>query len=177
MARSGGSDGFRYPPGHSHAFAWLRPSTPSHGWRTARLPAGTARLSFPRQWRSIKSDPGAVSAAVRGGRGEIQGYLNATPQQATETLSNWSSFRLEHNQDEGDVEVTPIATARGLRFRGGHGSCVIDAYTSSGGNRYREIACIVSGRTATTVVVGAAPPALWTKQGPAIERAVSSFLT
>ena len=70
-----------------------------------------------------------------------------------------------------------VASATNLRFRVAHGSCVIDTYTSSTGRRYREIACLVAGASATTVVVGAAPPARWQRQGPAIERAVSSFLT
>ena len=34
----------------------------------------------------------------------------------------------------------PIASSTGLRFRGGHGSCVIDDYTTSKAT-YREIAC------------------------------------
>lgn len=158
-------------------FAWLRPSQTPPGWRTSRLPDGTARLSYPPRWRSIRSDPGTVSAALRSGDGRIRGYLNATPQQGTETLANWSSFRVDHNRDEGDEAVRPVASATNLRFPGGRGSCVIDTYRSSTGRSFREIACIVAGARATTVVVGAAPPAQWPRQGPAIERAISSFLT
>ena len=75
------------------------------------------------------------------------------------------------------MNVAPVASATNLRFLGARGSCVIDTYTSSTGHSYREIACIVAGGTATTVVVGAAPPQQWPRQGPAIERAISSFLT
>jgi hypothetical protein len=75
------------------------------------------------------------------------------------------------------VNVRQVASATNLRFRDGHGSCVIDTYTSSTERHYREIACIVTGVGATTVVVGAAPPAQWEQQGPAIERAISSFIT
>jgi hypothetical protein len=75
------------------------------------------------------------------------------------------------------VKVKEVASATNLRFRAGHGSCVIDDYASSTGHSYREIACIVTGASATTVVVGAAPPAQWPRQAPAIERAISSFLT
>jgi hypothetical protein len=160
-----------------HAFAWLRPSPPPPTWRTASLPGGAARMAYPAGWRAIRSDPGTVSAALRSGTGEIIGYLNATPRQGAESLGNWSSFRVDHNGDEGDVDVTPVATARNLRFRAGSGSCVVDDYTSSSGHDYREIACIVAGASATTVVVGAAPPAQWPSQGPAIEQAISSFLT
>jgi hypothetical protein len=161
----------------STAFSWLRPSPPPPPWHTGRLPGGVARLAYPLGWRSIRSDPGTFSAALRAPTGEIRGYLNATPRQGTETLSNWGSFRLDHNRDEGDVDVTQIASATNLQFRGGHGSCVIDVYRSSSGRSYREVACIVAGATATTVVVGAAPPAQWSRQGPALERAISSFLT
>ncbi len=75
------------------------------------------------------------------------------------------------------MNVKAVASATNLRFRDAHGSCVIDTYTSSSGRPYREIACIVAGAGATTVVVGAAPPAQWGQEGPAIERAISSFIT
>ena len=167
------------PPAASspQAFAWLRPAAPPRGWHSSRLPDGAARMAYPLRWRSIRSDPGTVSAAVRSDSGEIRGYLNATPKQGAETLADWSRFRLDHNGDEGDVNVRPVASATNLRFRDAHGSCVIDTYTSSTGRPYREIACIVAGASATTVVVGAAPPAHWPQQGPAIERAISSFIT
>jgi hypothetical protein len=161
--------------GQASAFAWLRPSPAPSAWHTSRL--SNARLAYPLRWRSITSDPGTVSAALRGGTGRIKGYLNATPQQGAETLSNWSSFRPDHNRDEGDVSVKLLASATNLSFRAGHGSCVIDTYTSSTGRNFREIACIVAGTSATTVIVGAAPPTQWPRQAPAIERAISSFLT
>jgi hypothetical protein len=169
----GGAPSGTQPP----AFAWLHPSPPPPAWRTTSLPSGAARMAYPAGWRPIRSDPGTVSAALRSGDGEILGYLNATPQQGSESLDNWSSFRVDHNGDEGDVDVTPVAAATDLRFRAGNGSCVVDDYTSSTGHDYREIACIVAGSSATTVVVGAAPPAQWPSQGSAIERAISSFLT
>jgi hypothetical protein len=53
---------------------------------------------------------------------------------------------------------------------------VIDRYRTSR-HRYREIACIVAGRRATTVVVGAALPSAWAALGPGIERAISSLRT
>ncbi len=161
----------------ARAFAWLRPSPAPPAWRTSRLPDGAARLAYPHRWRSIRSDPGTVSAALRSGQGRILGYLNATPQQGAETVSNWSSFRPDHNRDEGDVDVKLVASGTNLRFRGARGSCVVDDYRSSSGRSYREIACIVAGASATTVVVGAGPPAQWPRQGPAIKRAISSFLT
>ncbi len=167
------------PPaaGGAEAFGWLHASPPPGGWQRSRLPGGAATVFYPPGWRAIRSDPGTVTAALRSPSGEIRGYLNATPKQGDETLANWAHFRPDHNGEEGDVDITTLASATGLRFRSGHGSCVTDAYTSSSGHDYREIACIVAGARATTVVVGAAPPDQWQRQGPAIERAISSFLT
>ncbi len=159
------------------AFGWLRPSPPPRAWHTSQLRGGVARLAYPLGWQPIRTDPGTFSAAIRAPTGEILGYLNATPHQGAETLSNWGSFRLDHNRDEGDVDVKSVASATGLRFLSGRGSCVIDTYTTSSGRSYREVACIVAGARATTVVVGAAPPVRWSRQGPALERAISSFLT
>jgi hypothetical protein len=165
------------PAGQTRAFAWLRPAPPPAMWHTSRLPDGATQLAYPLRWRSIRSDPGTVSAAIRGRNGAIRGYLNATPQQGAETLANWSSFRLHHNRLEGDVDVKRVTSATNLRFRDAHGSCVIDGYRSSTGHRFREIACIVAGASATTVVVGAAPPGRWHREAPVLERAVSSFVT
>jgi hypothetical protein len=165
------------PDSQANAFAWLRPSPAPAAWHTSPLPGRTARMAYPPSFRPIRSDPGTVSAAERGPGGGIRGYLNATPQQGAETLANWSSFRIDHNRDEGDVNERGIVSATNLRFPGANGSCVIDTYTSSTGHAYREVACIVAGASATTVVVGASPPALWPTQGPTIERAISSFRT
>ena len=164
-------------PAGAETFGFLDASPPPRAWQESRLPDGSATLAYPSGWKAIRSDPGTVTAALRSPSGEIRGYLNATPQQGGETLSNWGHFRTDHNRDEGDVDIRTLASSRGLHFRGGRGSCVIDTYASSTGHAYREIACIVNGTSATTVVVGAAPPGQWRQQGPAIERAMSSFLT
>ena len=114
-----------------------------------------------------------TASRTEGGR--IVGYLNITPRSGEETLLNWASFRPAHNREEGDRDLVPLASATGLRFRNGLGSCVQDRYTTESGSRYLEIACIVRGPSATTVIVGATPPALWSRFSPALERAVSSF--
>jgi hypothetical protein len=158
------------------AFAWLSPAAPPAGWALARLPSGLATLAYPPGWRRTRSDPGTVSAALIGPGGRIHGYLNATPQQGGETLSGWARFRTAHNRDEGDTGVVREAAARGLRFRTGSGSCVIDHYATVSAH-YREIACLVRGSRASTVVVGAAFPRDWKRLGPALERAISSFST
>ncbi len=162
--------------GPSGAFTWLRPTGSPAGWKIARLPSGKAALAYPPGWRAIKTDPGTVSAAISGRTGRIRGYLNATPQSGAETLANWASFRPAHNRDEGDSAVRTLASAGGLRFPAGSGSCVIDAYKTAS-DRYREIACLVRGARATTVVVGAAEPAAWPAVAPQLERAIASFST
>jgi hypothetical protein len=162
---------------HVAAFPRHRPTPPPATWRTSSLPDRSARLAYPPGWHAIRSDPGTVSAAVRSASGRIQGYLNATPEQGAETLSNWSRFRPAHNREEGDTNVSELAAASGLHFANGSGSCIVDRYATSSGARYREIACIVAGTRATTVVVGAAPPRDWRRERPAIERAISTFQT
>lgn len=157
------------------AFAWLRPAPAPPAWRLARL-TGTAALAYPPAWHRIKSDPGTASVAVvTSGTGLITEYLNATPEQANETLANWSSFRPAHNREEGDSQDRVLAAARDLRFRNGRGSCVIDRYQTSRA-RYTEIACLVQAPTGETVVVAAGLAARWPQEAPALERAVSAFL-
>lgn len=112
-----------------------------------------------------------------GPRRRIVGYLNLTPQQGGETLANWATFRIRHNADEGDRHVTRLAAATDLRFHGGRGSCVRDSYSTVTGNRYIELACLVVGRQARTVIVAATTPADWNRIGPLLERAVSSTTT
>jgi hypothetical protein len=112
-----------------------------------------------------------------GPRGRIRGYLNATPRQGQETFANWASFRPDHNRDEGDRHVVTEAAARNLRFRTGNGTCVIDHYATTSSAHYREIACLVHGSRADTVVVGAALPGDWAQLGPQVERSIAGFAT
>jgi hypothetical protein len=158
----------------SGLFAWLKPAAPPSGWHVARTQGG-AMLSYPPGWTPIKTDPGTASVALLGGAERIDGYLNATPRQGTETLADWSRFRPRHNQGEGDHGVRLLAATTDGRFRSGRGACVIDTYMTSNA-AYREIACLVSGSSSSAVVVAAAPTALWDQQAATLERAVSSFV-
>jgi hypothetical protein len=158
------------------AFQWLRASAQPHGWHDVATPSG-ATIAYPPGWHRIETDPGTASVAPAGPRGSFAGYLNATPQSGTETLANWSRFRVDHVADEGAHDVRLTTAATGLRFRSGRGSCVIDSYSTTR-TRFREIACIVTGsRGTTSVVVAAAPVAGWAQQAPLLERAVASFTT
>src|SRR3954468_17976110 len=122
----------------SGAFAWLRPARPPADWKVARVPDG-ALLAYPPGWRPIDTDAGTATVALLRDGHRIDGYLNVTPEQGTETLANWSHFRPNHNLVEGDRSVRLNASATDLRFRSGRGSCVIDTYTTSKAS-YREIA-------------------------------------
>jgi hypothetical protein len=159
----------------SGPFGWLRPESAPTGWNVARTQGG-AVLAYPPGWKPIKTDPGTASVALLAGGQRIDGFLNATPLQGTETLADWSRFRPEHNQDEGDRAVRSLAATTTARFRSGRGACVIDTYTTSKAS-YHEIACLVSGRGSSAVVVAAAPTALWDQQAGTLERAVSSFVS
>jgi hypothetical protein len=154
-------------------FAWLKPASAPTGWNVARTQAG-AVFAYPPGWTPIKTDPGTASVALLGGGERINGYLNATPRQGTETLADWSRFRPQHNQGEGDRSVRLLAATTTARFGSGRGACVIDTYTTAKAN-YREIACLVSGPSSSAVVVAAAPAALWDKQAATLQRAVASF--
>jgi hypothetical protein len=158
------------------AFRWLQPQRPPHDWKLARLPSGNATFAYPRTWRPIRTDPGTASVALLGHGRSIRGYLNLTPRQGTETLANWPSFRIEHQGDEGSTDVRRIASAHGLTFRTGHGTCVIDSYRTSRA-RYREIACLVAGTRTSSVIVGAAPSKTWAQHAETIERAIATLRT
>ena len=155
------------------SFAWLRPQPPPSGWKVLTIPSG-ARLAYPPTWRALHGDPGTATVAFRTPAGRFLGYLNLTPRQGAETLSNWATFRTEHNAEEGDRRVRRLASAEHLRFRSGQGSCVKDSYTTITAARYVEIACLVRGVGASFVIVGAAPPDAWGQVSPVIERAIAS---
>jgi hypothetical protein len=134
-------------------------------------------MRYPSGWRRTHGDAGTATAVLLNRDHEFVGYLNLTPRQSDETLGNWASFRLGHNVEEGDRRVTRLASASGLRFRSGPGSCVRDAYTTLTGAHFIELACLVKGPTASSVIVGASPPAKWTQMAPLIERAISALTT
>ena len=165
-AQSGAAAGGLFPP--------LRPAPPPAGWRSATLPSG-AVLAYPADWQPLRGDSGTASAGLRDARGAYLGYLNLTPRQGGETLANWPRFRAQHSREEGDLTLATLATARDVPFRdGAHGTCVRDAYTTRTHLRFVEIACLIHGAGADSVIVAAAPPAQWARQWPALERALEA---
>ena len=127
----GAADGSPSLNARAPGFRWLQPQRTPHGWKLARLPSGNATFAYPRTWRPIRTDPGTASVALLGHGRSIRGYLNLTPRQGAETLANWPRFRIEHLGDEGSTGVRRIASAHGLAFRSGHGTCAIDSYRTS----------------------------------------------
>jgi hypothetical protein len=158
-------------------FAWFRPGPAPSGWKALALPDGTAVLSVPPGSVAAESDPGSVSATVTGPDGDLLIYLNATPQQGEETQGNWAEFRLAHLRGEHAAAADRLSSRGEMFFRGGTGACVADSYvTRVGAQSYREIACLVTGGRASSVVVVAAPAQSWHLYSPLLEQAVNSYL-
>ena len=157
-------------------FGQVRPEPAPGDWRVASIPSGAA-LAYPPGWSRAAGDTGTATAVLEDARHRIVGYLNATPGQGGETLANWPQFRVHHNAMEGDRAVTSEAAGYGVRFLTGTGSCVRDRYTTVSGARYVELACLVVGPRATTVIVGAAAQRLSAQISPVLYRALSAFRT
>lgn len=160
------------------AFSWLRARPAPAGWTQATIASGNATLFYPADWKPIPGDRGTVTAALRDVTGRYRGYLNVTPRQGAEPLNNsWAAFRARRNREEGDQHVHQLAAADGLRFRDARGSCVIDDYLSRVGTHpYREIACILTGRRHSSVLVAAALKPDWPAVAPTLERAIAAFV-
>jgi hypothetical protein len=158
------------------ALAALHPQAAPRGWRDARTSTG-AVLHYPPSWRWSRGDTGSATAILPGHSQHLLGYLNATPRQGAETLADWASFRVRHNVREGDSSVVTEAVASAVPFRNGSATCVRDRYRTSIRARYIEIACLVRGAIATSVIVAAAPPSAWARVSPDLYRALSAFTT
>ncbi|HEY7891761.1 MAG TPA: hypothetical protein VIC05_06080 [Solirubrobacteraceae bacterium] len=157
------------------ALALMGPASAPAGWQAARIPTG-ATLHYPPDWQSSGGDAGTATAVLRDRHRSIVGYLNITPRQGAETLTDWPSFRVGHNRHEGDRDVRSEALARHVRFTNASGTCVRDRYTVSDAS-YIEIACLAQGAHASTVIVAAASRASWAALSPLLYRAIAAFTT
>jgi hypothetical protein len=152
------------------------PASAPSGWQHLALPNGTAVLYYPPSMHRVSGDNDAVSVARLGTDGGFLLYLNATPRQGEETLRNWSSYRLRALTADDASRATLDAAAADHRFRGGTGSCVIDHYvTRVDAHHYTELACLVQGRSGASVIVAAAPTALWPSARALLAQAVSAY--
>jgi hypothetical protein len=163
-------------PDGAGGFAWLHSAAAPRGWHAVRIPSA-AVLAYPPGWRILAGDRGTATAALLDEHRGFVGYLNLTPREGAETLKNWRSFRVSHNADEGDRNLRTLAAASGLRLGRGRGACVRDSYTTARGARFVELACLVAGPIADSVIVGAAPPWAWVRMSRVIERAISALTT
>jgi hypothetical protein len=126
--------------------------------------------------RLVAGDHGTVTAVQRSTSGAYQKYLNATPRQGAESLRNWPDFRLSHLLGDSASSARLLAESRAVRFAGGTGTCVLDAYvTKAHAHHYTELACFVRGRSHASVIVAAAPTAAWARVSGVLERSVSAY--
>ncbi len=156
-------------------FGWLRAGPAPTGWARIAIPSG-AVMFYPAGWRRVSGDPGTATAARFGAHHRFLGYLNLTPARAGETLAGWARFRIEHNAEEHDRDVVELGQGASLRFRNARGSCVHDAYLTTVGTRYEELACLVEGARGGVVIVAASPPGAWAGVSPVLKRAISSVI-
>jgi hypothetical protein len=157
-------------------FAWFRPGPAPGDWLRAGLSGQRATLSYPGSLRPMPGDDGTVTVGSTAKSGQVLVYLNVTPKQGDETLRNWTDFRLEHLRDDGQTAVHLDSVSPSLHFRGGAGRCVTDHYMSKiDHNHYNEIACIVQGAHATSVLVAATSAAAWQADGALLEKVVSAY--
>ena len=164
------------PAATSAGFGWFRPDPAPGAWQHASLGGQSATLSYPGSLRPEHSDPGTVTVGSTARSGEVLVYLNVTPKQGDETLRNWADFRMEHLREDGQSAVRLDGVSGPLNFRGGHGRCVIDNYTTDiHHNHYNEIACIVRGIHATNVLVAATSTSAWQANRALLEKVVSSY--
>ncbi len=163
-------------PSAPQLLAALGPRAAPGSWPAATIPSGAATLRRPPGWSSERGDRGTITFALRDRTGRYLGYLNVTPHQGGERLRGWAAFRIGRNREEGDRSVRELAAREAISFTGARGSCLIDDYGSrAGGNPYREIACIVRGHRAESVLIAAALRPEWRAVEPALAQAVESF--
>jgi hypothetical protein len=158
------------------SFGWFHPGPAPGAWLQASLTGQRATLSYPGSLHPMHGDDGTVTVGSTARSGSVLVYLNVTPKQGDESLGNWTGSRLEHLRGDGQYQVRLDGASPALHFRGGPGRCVIDNYTSKiHNNHYDEIACIVQGAHATSVLVAASPTAAWQANHALLEKVVSSY--
>jgi hypothetical protein len=167
------------PAGHALSFAWFSATAAPASWHRDRLPGGAGVLAAPPQFRRLPADPGTLTRGLqRAGDSRFVPavYLNATPQQGEESLADWAHFRLAHLTDDDASSARLQATARGLRFHGGTGSCVLDDYvTKVQAHHFREVACFVQGPHGGRVVVAATLTRNWPTYSTVVEDSIEAY--
>jgi hypothetical protein len=164
------------PPGKVPSIHLVAAAPAPAGWHVVRLPDGNAAMAYPPDMHSIDGDRGTVAAARFSSSGGWLLYLNSTPKQGDETLSDWPDFRVEHLTDEDASTARLLAASHGVRFLGGRGTCVVDTYiTRLKAHHYTELACYVEGKTSSSVIIAAARAADWNRESGMLMRAVAAY--
>jgi hypothetical protein len=157
-------------------FGWLAATTAPASWRALTVPSGSATLSLPPRFHRVRGDLGTLSAAFLGTRGTDLGYLDVTPRQGDETLTDWAGFRLAHLRQDDAISVRLGAEVISLRTGRARRSCVIDDYlTAVGHHRFHEVACLVVADGVTSVVLAATPAGDPAHVWGQLERAVAAY--
>lgn len=175
----GGRGQHNLPAGQAVSFGWFSAAAAPTGWHRDRLPDGAGVLAAPPHFQRLPADPGTLARGlVRAGDSRLVPtvYLNATPQQGSESLANWAQVRLAHLTDDDASSARLEANAPRLRFHGGAGSCVLDDYvTKLKAHQFREIACFVQGPHGGSVVVAATLASNWPTYSALVERSVEAY--
>jgi hypothetical protein len=163
--------------GQAPSFAWFSAAAAPASWHRDRLPNGAGVLAAPLAFRRLHADPGTVARGLGpAGRPVPTIYLDATPQQGSESLAGWARFRLAHLKDDDASSAHLDAAAEGLRFQGGIGSCVLDDYvTKVQAHHFRELACFVHGAHGGSVIVAATLARNWHIYSALAERSVEAY--
>jgi hypothetical protein len=168
-----------HDPSHGHvlSLAWFSATAAPASWHRDRLPDGAGVLAAPPEFRRLPADPGTLARGLQRASDPVPMiYLDATPQQGSESLAGWPRFRLAHLTDDDASSAWLDAAARGLRFQGGIGSCVLDDYvTKVQAHHFREVACFVSGPHGGSVIVAATLASKWSMYSAAVERSVEAY--
>lgn len=132
-------------------------------------------MASPPSFAPFGGDRGTISVAVRDAT-TVRAYLNLTPRQGRERLHGFAQFRTHLVGEDDGRDVHVEAAAERLPFGGGTGSCVQEQCTTRvARHRYREIACLVAGRTTSVVVVAAARTSVWRVFERELRRSVASL--
>jgi hypothetical protein len=155
-------------------FHWFAAGAAPASWRHLALTPGGGILSYPAKFVA-GNDRDGISRERLDRHGSVLVYLDVTPKQGRERLSDWPRHRMVLVRAESN-DVHEDGHAFGLAFRGGVGSCVLDDYrTRVENHHYREIACFVQGRTHATVLIAAALESAWTHAVKTLERAIDAY--
>lgn len=87
-------------------FGWFTARGVPPEWHSAGLPDHTGVLSYPPTAVRVHADTGALATTSTATDGQLLVYLNATPEQGSESLTGWTRFRMEHLTEDDATTAT-----------------------------------------------------------------------